>query len=442
LTQAFIGHAHAQELAAVSDILDGLPDVLDRVLADITRGRRKDRGRGGMTAEQVLRVFVIKQMHGFSYEQLTFELAANSVYRRFCRFGDFDRIPKCSTLKKNLKMLSPDAMEIVNLAVVGSAKESKIEDGRKVRIDCTNVETDIHEPTDSTLLWDVVRVLTRVMKRARDEFRASFSDHSRRAKRRMIGILNAGKMAKRVPLYRDLVAVTNKTLANAEHVANALSEMKIPDLKRAVLADGLAAELRRFAELGRRVVVQTQRRVFGGESVPVDEKLVSIFETHTDILVKGRRQVEYGHKICLSTGASCMILDCQITAGNPADSKLATGMIERHVEHYGKAPRQAVFDGGFASKDNVASIKKLGVEDVAFSKRCGIEITDMVKSSWVYQRLRNFRTGVEGVISFFKRCFGGSRCTWRGLRSFKTYVWGSVLSCNLLVLARHRIAAT
>jgi IS5 family transposase len=217
--------------------------------------------------------------------------------------------------------------------------------------------------------------------------------------------------------------------------------MKIPDLKKAILADGIACELRHFVELGRRVVDQAQRRVIGGESVPVDEKLVSIFETHTDILVKGRRQVEYGHKICLAAGSSCLILDCQITDGNPADSKLATGMIERHVEHFGRAPRQVAFDGGFASKDNVASIKKLGVQDVAFSKRCGIEITDMVKSSWVYRRLRDFRAGVEGIISFFKRCFGGSRCTWRGLSSFKTYVWGSVVSCNLLVLARHRIAA-
>ena len=130
-----------------------------------------------------------------------------------------------------------------------------------------------------------------------------------------------------------------------------------------------------------------------------------------------------------------------ITSGNPADSTLAPEMIERHIEHFGTPPRQAAFDGGFASKDNVEKLKKLGVEDVAFSKRCGLAITDMVKSSWVYKRLRNFRAGVEGNISFFKRCFGGSRCTWRGLKSFKTYVWASIVSCNLLVLARHELAA-
>jgi IS5 family transposase len=158
--------------------------------------------------------------------------------------------------------------------------------------------------------------------------------------------------------------------------------MKIGDLTKALAADGIAAELRHFAKLGTQVVDQTRRRVIEGESVPVNDKLVSIFETHTDILVKGRRQVEYGHKICLATGRSGLILDCRITDGNPADSTLAQGMIERHIGHYGKAPRQVAFDGGFASKDNVHRIKELGVQDVAFSKRCGIAPCVRVVAAW------------------------------------------------------------
>ncbi len=441
LMQPPADHEHARELSVISDILDGMSEVLGRVVADIACGRRTDRGRGGMTAEQVLRVLVIKQMHGFSYDELAFQLATNTCYRAFCRLGDFDRAPKRSTLQCNLKRLSPDTVELVHLAILRKASEDRVEDGDKVRIDCTNVETDIHEPTDSTLLWDVVRVLSRLMKKARDELGTTCSDHTRRAKRRMVAILNAGTMKKRVPLYRDLIKVTTKTMTDAERVAAELSGMKIADLKKALMADGIAAELRHFIKLGAHVVDQAHRRVLDGESVSVGEKLVSIFETHTDILVKGRRQVEYGHKICLTSGRSCLILDCEVTEGNPADSKLAPEMIERHIEHYGRAPRQAAFDGGFASRVNVARLKELGVNDVAFSKRCGIAITDMVRSSWVYRRLRNFRAGVEGVISFFKRCFGGSRCTWKGLRSFKTYVWGSIVSCNLLVLARHRLAA-
>lgn len=114
-------------------------------------------------------------------------------------------------------------------------------------------------------------------------------------------------------------------------------------------------------------------------------------------------------------------------------------MIQRQVELYDRPPRQAAFDGGFASKDNLAELKSLGVQDVAFSKRRGMKITDMVRSSWVYQRLRNFRAGIEGIISWLKRVFGLDRCTWRSFRSFQAYAWGSILSFNLLVLARHLI---
>jgi IS5 family transposase len=194
--------------------------------------------------------------------------------------------------------------------------------------------------------------------------------------------------------------------------------------------------------LGRRVVDQTRRRVFGGESVPSREKVVSIFEPHTDIIVKGGPEVEYGHKICLTTGASSMVLDCVILEGNPADKTLATEMIGRHREIFADVPSAVAFDGGFASKANVAELKAMGVEEVVFSKRCGMSIHEMVTESWIYKRLRDFRAGIEGCISFLKRCFGLRRCAWRGFASFKAYVWGSVLSANLLIFARHRLAGT
>jgi len=425
----------------MSEILDRVPHVLELVVSDIVRGKRPDRGRNGMTAEQVLRVLIIKQMHGFSYHDLAFHVAANTCYRSFCRIGDFDSVPKRSTLQSNVKKLSPDTVENINLAILTLATDDGVEYGRKVRIDCTSVETNIHDPTDSNLLWDVIRVLSRVTRRAHEDLGAStVPDHSRRGKRRMVAILNAGTTKKRLPLYADLIKVANKTMANAKLVAEQLKGMEFSDISKALLADALVVEIGETVKLGQKVEDQARRRVIEGESVPVEEKIVSIFEPHTDILVKGKRKIEYGHKICLTTGPSCLILDCQILDGNPADSTLATEMIERHIAHYDTAPRQAAFDGGFASKDNVAQIKNLGVGDVAFSKRCGIEILDMVKSSWVYRRLRNFRAGVEGTISFFKRCFGGTRCSWSGLRSFKTYVWGSIISCNLLVLARHQLA--
>jgi IS5 family transposase len=292
------------------------------------------------------------------------------------------------------------------------------------------------------LLLDCVRVLTRIMEEASEDFEVSFNNHSRRAKRRAMGILNAKTNEQRLPLYRDLLKVTEKTVKNAERIAQELDQMEPAGVKQMLYTGKLADELRHYVGLAKRVISQTERRVLYGESVPAEEKIVSIFEPHTDIIVKDRRETLYGHKICLTTGASGMVTDVVVEDGNPADSTLATRMMERQKELYGKPPRQATFDGAFSSKENLADIKALCVQDVAFSKARGLSIEEMVKSSRVYRYLRNFRAGVEGIISFLKRTFGLDCCTWSGLESFKAYVHGSVLACNLLLLARHLLAAS
>ena len=203
----------------------------------------------------------------------------------------------------------------------------------------------------------------------------------------------------------------------------------------------IAQDLERYLGLTQQVIDQTRRRVLEGESVAAADKIVSIFEEHTDIIRKDRRETLFGHKICLSAGASSMILDCWVLEGNPADSTLAQTMIERQQEILGRVPRQVSFDGCFASKPNLDEIKEQGVQDVVFSKRRGLAISDMAKSIWVYRRLRNFRAGIEGIISVLKRAFGLDRCTWRSLPSFRSYVWGSIIACNLLVFARHAVAS-
>jgi IS5 family transposase len=432
-----INHVHARELARINEILDRLPKAAELVYADLARrGDRQidpNKGRQGMTAEQVLRALVVKQMNGFSYEELAFHLADSSTYRAFCRLGIEQKPPTKSALQKNIKRIKPETWATINRHLIIYAAANGVESGRRTRTDCTVVESNIHHPTDSSLLWDSVRVLARLMSKAKEEFGLSFTDHSRRAKRRALAILNAKSNEARLPLYRDLLKVTMRTVENSERIAESLGGMQL------LLADERAADLRHYVCLARRVIDQTERRVLRGESVPAGEKLVSLFEPHTDIIVKDRRETLYGHKICLTSGASGLVTDVVIEDGNPADSTLAVKMVERHRDLYGKAPRQVSFDGGFTSRRNLATIKELGVEDVAFSKRGSLEITEMVKSSWVYRRLRDFRAGVEGTISFLKRAFGLDRCTWSGLASFEAYVYGSVLTCNLLVVARHML---
>jgi IS5 family transposase len=423
-------------------VLDALPEATTLVHADLVRpGTKPGKGRKGLTAEQVLRAMLIKQMNGFSYEQLAFHMADSTSYRWFCRIGIGERGPKKSTLQKAIKRVQGNTWERVNKMLVRYAAAHKIENGEKVRTDCTAVESNIHHPNDSSLLWDCVRVLTRLMGRAHDKFGLAFSNHSRRAKRRTQGIAHCKTNQRRLPLYRDLLKVTERTLKQAKAMTVELEKVAGGTLTQMLQAYRLAVELQHYAGLTASVISQAERRVLRGESVPVNEKVVSIFEPHTDIIVKDNRQPTYGHKVCLTTGASGLVTDVIVEHGNPADVTLATRMIERQRDVFGKAPRQAVFDGGFASRSNLAEIKKLGVRDVAFSKRVGLRITDMVKSTWVYRRLRAFRSGIEGIISFLKRAFGVGRCSWSGFASFKAYVTASVVTCNLLIVARHQLAA-
>jgi transposase, IS5 family len=441
LVPASIVHVHAAELRKMSTVLDAIPEAAELVAADLARRGDKQidtsKGREGMTAEQVLRAFVVKQMNGYSYEDLAFHLADSSTYRSFCRFGIADKPPTKSRLQKNIKRVRAETWAAINHKLVLHAAAKGVEGGRKVRIDATVVESNIHAPTDSTLLWDCVRVLVRLQGEAREDFGLSFNDHSRRAKRRALAILNARSDEQRRPNYRDLLHVTSKTVNSAERIAEVLEHVEPADIIDLLRAEALAQELRHYVALAKRVISQTQRRVLRGESVPASDKLVSIFEPHADIIVKDRRETLYGHKIYLTAGASGLVTDVVIEEGNPSDATLAVKMIERQRELYGRAPRQASFDGSFTSRSNLASIKELGVEDVAFSKSRGISISEMVKSTWVYRRLRDFRAGVEGTISFLKRVFGLDCCTWSGFASFKSYVCGAVLACNLLLVARH-----
>jgi len=333
LTPVPIAHAHAAELQTMSATLDALPEVVKWVRDDLIRrpGKRIDpkKGRQGMTADQVLRALIVKQMNGFSYEELAFHLADSSSYRAFCRLGIDQAPPKKSTLQSNIKRVRALTWERINQEIVRYAAALRVETGQTVRTDCTVVESNIHHPTDSSLLWDCVRVLVRLQGRAQEMFGLGFIDHKRRARRRALGILNAKSDGARRPLYRDLLKVAEKTASSAKRIATALDHVKTGGLMVMLQAATVADELRKYAQLAQRVIEQTHRRVFLGEQVPAVEKVVSIFEPHTDIIVKDRREPLYGHKICLTSGASGLVTDVVVEDGNPADATLAVKMIER-----------------------------------------------------------------------------------------------------------------
>ena len=198
-------------------------------------------------------------------------------------------------------------------------------------------------------------------------------------------------------------------------------------------------EVSHYRELAEAVIDQTVRRVLKGETVPAEEKVVSLFEPHTDIICKGGRRVQYGHKVNLGSGPSGLVFDAVVEAGNPADSTRCLPMIERHTEIYGSPPEQVACDGGYASKANLEKAKAMGVREMVFHKKRGLDSAAMVSSPKVYGRLRNFRAGMEAVVSYLKRCFGLRRCNWRGLEHFRSYVWSSIVTHNLWVIARHKL---
>jgi IS5 family transposase len=438
LMPSIIDHPQAKELNNISCILDKNPTIYELALQDLSPNvQKRKKGAKGMTAEQVVRAAIVKQMFQFSYKELSFHLMDSVSLSRFCFIGIADKGFKKSVLCKNIKSISPKTWEAINRCLIHFAKDEGIEKGREVRIDCTVVESNIHAPSDSTLLWDSVRVLARILKKTKELFPRSgirFQNHTRRAKRRMLNIQYAKSKKQRKTYYQDLLKVTHDTVAYSRNAIDILQFS--PDLTAMALSNDLVQTI----NLALRVIEQTEKRVLQGVSVPSPDKVVSIFEPHTDIIVKDRRDTFFGHKVCLTGGRSNLITDCTIEDGNPADTELVKQMLNRQNEIYGRFPLKTAFDGGFASHVNLDTAKGMGIKDVCFAKKRGLHVEDMCRSQWVYKRLRRFRAGIEAGISWIKRCFGFARCTWKGLRSFKSYVWSSIVSANLLTIARKQLA--
>jgi len=437
-----LDHPQSQELEVISGIIDANSTICQYILQDLNTGKSEVQRAGakGMSADQVLRCVIVKTLFGFSYEELAFHIVDSHSLRWFCRIGIADEGFKKSALNRNIKAITDQSWEMIHRDILGFAKQENIEKGRTVRTDCTCVESNIHKPRDSNQLWDCVRVLTRLIERSRDDFGlkvVGFCNHNRRAKRRMLAILNAKNKSQRKTAYADLLKVTGQVLDYARQA--------LETIKRAYLdptAFALFGDIEHYTNLTEQVISQTNRRIVLGQSVPAQEKVLSIFEEHTDVIVKDRRDPIYGHKICLSGGASNLILDCVIARGNPADTDLAIPMLDRQKQIYGRYPLKVSFDGGFASKDNLKLAKARKIKDVCFAKKRGLEETDMCRSEYVYHRLRRFRAGIESGISWLKRCMGLTRCTWKGWESFKSYVWSSIVAANLLTIARAKLAAT
>lgn len=427
-------HEFGSELKFISDWLDENPDLIDWVEKDLTLVCKNNAGRDALTAESVLRCAIIMRTRELTYKELEFCLTDSLSCQTFARLDKSKPFPKKSSLQINISKISDVVWEVINLKILENAQEDCIEKGDVIRIDSTVSDSDIHKPTDSSLLWDSVRTLIRLMFQAQEltDTPIAWINHERGAKKKAHQIFNTKGVEAKVPLYKQLLKYTYNTLGYIEIAEETLKKSSHDML----MYFAWRSEVEHFRLLILKVIDQTERRVFNGEKVPATEKIFSIFEEHTDIIIKGSRDIQYGHKLNLSSGKSGLILDLVIESGNPADTDRFLPMLERHAEHYGEPPRQCAADGGYASIYNLEQAKDFGVEDVAFNKKKGLTVEEMAKSNWVYRKLKNFRAGIEANISVLKRSYGMGRCIWKGLEHFKSYIWSSVVSHNLTLFAR------
>jgi IS5 family transposase len=315
------------------------------------------------------------------------------------------------------------------------------ENGTKLRVDTTVVQTDIHHPTDNTLLSDSVRVLTRLVRKLAAVIPAGvgpFTNRTRSARRRMQEIqrMTAGARHRRqVRTYRALITVTEHVVTEARTVVNRTGRVRLLDPLTHVTVDAVRGEIARHSELGDRVISQTRRRVLHGEQVPTAEKLYSIFETHTDLIKRGKvlTPVEFGHKVFLAESGRGLITQYRVLSGNPADQGHVKRSLDRHKAIFKSAPYLYSSDRGFFNEENLQTCQTAGVTLTCIPQSGGTQSPEReaLEKSRAFKQGQRFRVGIEGRISVLFRGRGMKRALVEGPAHFELFVGAAVLANNL-----------
>lgn len=432
------------ELVEIDRILED-DEIFQRVKHDLSQRHPKTliTGRNSTPVEVIIRQLAVKHLYDWSYED-TFQFVNDSlVLRWFCRVYLH---PVCTdkTLLRWANLIQPETLKLFNERLSTSACELKLTRGRKLRTDGTVVETNIHHPTDSSLLADGVRVLSRLVKQAKTVLQdtaqltaETFRDRNRSARnaaRRIYeGTRRRSEAAKAgvQETCRHLVHITQKSVGQARQVLAVLED------RRDKQAQKLKASLEQFIPRVEQVIAQTKRRVFESEKVPASEKIVSIFEPHTDIICRGKanKPVEFGHKVWLDEAEGCIVSDYRILEGNPSDKNQWQPSLDHHVELFGRPPYQASADRGVYSAANETHAEKIGVKRVILPRpgHKSEARRQHERQRW-FKRGRRFHAGVEGRISVLKRKHGLGRCRYHGEGGFGRWVGWGVIAGNLSVM--------
>lgn len=402
-------------------------------------------GRNSTPVEVTLRMLTIKRLYGLSYEQTEYQVRDSLVLRQFCRVY-LNPVPDDTTLIRWAALIQSDSLEQFNQRLTQLATQLKVTQGRKLRTDGTVVETNIHPPSDSSLLADSVRVLGRTLRRARQVLgeqaqlgQSIFRNRTRSVRRlaRQVGeaMRRGGESAQAEgkAAYHKLVQAARATIHQAEQVLPILQAQATHESQK------LAETFETFIPRAKQVVHQTIRRVFEQEKVPAVHKIVSIFEPHTDIIRrnKAHKPTEYGHKVWLDEVDGGIVTRWQVLAGNPSDEKQWLPSLEHHQARFGKPPDQASGDRGLYSLVNERVATEHGVKRVILPQpgRKSPARKQHEKQAW-FVRGRRWHAGVEGRISVLKRRFGLNLCLDHGRAGFEKWIGWGVIAANLTVIGK------
>ena len=445
----------AQQVSLLKDdLLDPVDQLLDdSALIDLVRqclaARRPAStrtGRPGIAPDRLLRCCVLKHLKGWSFRDLERELRSNLLYRRFTRF-DAEATPDFSTFSRTFALLGPALIQEIHQRVVGLARQQGVARGHRLRTDTTVVETNVHYSTDSSLLGDGIRVLSRSLKRVAAQCKKGtlkVMNHGRAVKHRLLEISRAAKcltnanQQRMQDSYQKLLALTRGVVRQADEVLQRWEKGKLPVVGSLLQVETQAGQLRHFLPLVEKVITQTKERVWEGNRHVVG-KVLSLFEPHTQVIRKGKahKPNEFGRLVRIDEAENGIVSGYQVLEGNSPDTSSWLPALEQHQASFGHAPRMATADRGFYSAKNERAAQALGVKQVALPA-CGHLSQGRAqrqKERWFRRALR-WRAGCEATISTLKHPFSMLRATYKEERGFQRYVGWSVITKNLFSIAR------
>lgn len=436
------------------DLLEPLDALLDdpALVAEVAQalaGRApasRSTGRPSIAPDRLLRTLVLKHVKNWSLRETERELRSNLVYRRFTRF-DEDSIPNFSTFSRSFASLGEARTKAIHDRVVVKAREASVVQGRRLRTDTTVVESNVHHPTDSTLLQDGIRVMTRALGRISAECAQGalkVVDHARSTKHRVIEIARAAKSfseggrERMKGSYAKLVGIAQKVARQAEAVAQDLREGTLKIVGKGLRALAQQASLDHFVPLVKKVIAQTKARVFDGDT-HFAGKIVSIFEEHTQPIRKGKahKPTEFGRLVRIDEVENGVVSNYDVKDGNPADVGELMPALSQHKAKFGRMPHLATADRGFHSAANMRAALEAGVKRVAVPAKGRLSQAQaaLQKERW-FKRAQGWRAGIESRIATLKHRLGMARAMYRGDYGFKRHVGWSVIANNLIAIAR------